>query len=218
MDIISIMSSLNKISLLAFTITLLFLLYQIYIIKNELSKKRGKPVIPDFNENEIIKRKTNLVIVKHNKPLLFKQRNTLYITVILVFLVIFLSVFAISALFQISSQKKNTNVITPNTEIDFVASKGIRVYNDKWKELSEQDMQNLTLNEELIIGIETVEQADIDMARIRINENVWKSEHVTTQYNKAKRVFFVEYTISSKSALLKINAQLHSKNDGWLGQ
>lgn len=53
MDIFSILSYLNKISLLAFIVTAGFLGYQFYQLKKESSPKSKKtPSIPDFNENE----------------------------------------------------------------------------------------------------------------------------------------------------------------------
>jgi len=52
MDIFSILSYLNKISLLAFIVTAGFLGYQFYLLKKEASTDSKKaPTIPDFNEN-----------------------------------------------------------------------------------------------------------------------------------------------------------------------
>lgn len=55
MDIFSVLSYLNKISLLAFVVTAGFLGYQFYLLKKESSANKNKtPAIPDFNENEKI--------------------------------------------------------------------------------------------------------------------------------------------------------------------
>lgn len=55
MDIFSFLSYLNKISLLAFIVTLGFLIYQFYLLKKEsIVNKNKTPIIPDFNENEKI--------------------------------------------------------------------------------------------------------------------------------------------------------------------
>ena len=51
MGAFTILSYLNKISLLAFFITAGFLFYQVYLLKKESTPKAGKPVIPDFDEN-----------------------------------------------------------------------------------------------------------------------------------------------------------------------
>lgn len=53
MDIFSVLSYLNKISLFAFIITAGFLGYQFYLLKKESKPSNKKaPVIPDFNESE----------------------------------------------------------------------------------------------------------------------------------------------------------------------
>ncbi len=55
MDIFSILSYLNKISLIAFIITAGFLAYQFYLLKKDsVSGTKKTPTIPDFNENEKI--------------------------------------------------------------------------------------------------------------------------------------------------------------------
>jgi len=51
MNIFSLLSYLNKISLVAFFITAGFLVYQVYLLKKGAVPKSEKPTIPDFNEN-----------------------------------------------------------------------------------------------------------------------------------------------------------------------
>lgn len=51
MNIFLLISYLNKISLLAFFITLAFLSYQIYLFKKDISLNKEKPNIPNFQEN-----------------------------------------------------------------------------------------------------------------------------------------------------------------------
>ena len=67
------------------------------------------------------------------------------------------------------------------------------------------------------VGIQTIDEADIDRARIKINEKDWNVAHITSQFNKDKKVYYREYTIASGESKLKIDAQLHSETDGWLG-
>lgn len=219
MDIISILSSLNKISLIAFIITSAFLSYQVYLIKQELSKKRDKPLIPDFNDKTVFKRQIEQTVFLKQKPKLFlKEKNSIYFTFLISFLIIFLVIFALSGIANLMVQKKTVNIIQPTPIVNFVASRGIRVYNDNWVELTEQQLQNLNNNQKLFLGIETIKDVDIDMARIRVNETVWKGENVTNKFNKEKNVFYKDYTVGSQSAFLKIDVQLHSKSEGWLGE
>ena len=56
MDIFSLLSYINKVSLLAFFVTTLVVGYQVYILKKEKTKEQT-PTIPDFkdkmNQNEV---------------------------------------------------------------------------------------------------------------------------------------------------------------------
>ncbi len=174
-------------------------------------------MIPDFDDKLVVNRQTEQsILIKQKQTSSFKQKNSIYFTILLIFLITFLVIFAFSGIAHIIIQKKSSATIQPTPIVDFVASRGIRVYNDNWIELSEGQLQNLGVNQKLIIGIETIKESDIDMARIRVNDTVWKDEDSTSKFNKAKNVFFREYTVSSQSAFLKIDSQLHSKSDGWL--
>jgi len=115
-------------------------------------------------------------------------------------------------------KKRTTNVIQPTPIINFVASRGIRVYNDNWIELTDVQLQNLNINQKIYIAIESIRDVDIDLARIRVNEALWKDENTTNKYNKDKNIYYKEYIVNSQSAFLKIDAQLHSKSEGWLGE
>lgn len=217
MDIMDVLASLSKISLVAFLATTFFLVYQIYIIRREFSRRRGKPIIPDFDEAIAKKRKINSILIKQKAMMTFKKSKLIYFIVMIVFIIVSLLIFVISGTVLMIKQKNSVSTIKPTPIINFVASNGIRVYNEKWGELTGQEMQNLKPGENIIIGIETIPNVDIDKARIRVNENEWKTNHVTQQFNKAKNVYYLSYAVSSQSAMLKIDAQLHSKSDNWLG-
>ncbi|MEK7522883.1 MAG: hypothetical protein AAB569_04840 [Patescibacteria group bacterium] len=58
MDVFSLLSYINKVSLLAFFITVLVVGYQIYILKKEKSKEKA-PTIPDFKERNNFNTVTN---------------------------------------------------------------------------------------------------------------------------------------------------------------
>ncbi len=55
------------------------------------------------------------------------------------------------------------------------------------------------------------------MARIKINQGEWDDQSITTNFNKEKNVFYRKYQLATNEAFLKIEAQLHSTVDGWLG-
>lgn len=98
MNVFSILSYLNKISLLAFIITAGFLFYQVYLLRKESSPKQKKPTIPDFNENMKIdvlnytKLPTDLTsgpvpIKKGNKTLLIGTSALTVLTLVLFFII-----------------------------------------------------------------------------------------------------------------------------------
>lgn len=98
MNVFSILSYLNKISLLAFFITAGFLFYQVYLLRKESSSKQTKPNIPDFNENMKIdvlnytKLPASLTnapvpIKKENKTLLIGVSGLAVLTLVLFFII-----------------------------------------------------------------------------------------------------------------------------------
>ena len=70
----------------------------------------------------------------------------------------------------------------------------------------------------IIIGIQTIVEADIDRARIKINTKDWQISDITTLFNPQLKVYYREYIVATGTAQLKIDAQLHSASDGWLGE
>lgn len=54
MDLFSALTYLNKLSLIAFFITAVVLVYQVVIIKRDHGKKNSTPIVPNFDENMAI--------------------------------------------------------------------------------------------------------------------------------------------------------------------
>lgn len=218
MEIVSILVSFNKISLLAFVVTFGFILYEFYLLKQEAIKK-SKPNIPAFKANLDTKQNNidlnKVVVVQENKQFFNKpSRKPLYFGLFL--LVIFGIIFLIGLFApQINQNKINNATITPI--INFVASKGIKIYNKEWRELTDQEQGQLKPGDSILIGVDILKDMNIDIARIRINSDQWQQDSVTIKLNKEANVIYREYTISTGESSLKIEAQLHSKTDGWLG-
>jgi hypothetical protein len=214
MDIVSLLSSLNKISLIAFLITAGFIIFQFYLFKKEISVDKTKPNIPDFKEEMSPLNYTQVVINQKKEPIKKHSETPLVMGVIV--LIFFGLILLFSFLnFQSTNITKSTTVPTPI--INFVASKGIRIYNQNWIELMEVELAKLQSGQTIYIAIENIKEADIDKARVRVNKKQWTADDITLKFNKEKDVFYQEYQISTVSAFLKIEAQLHSKSDGWLG-
>lgn len=96
MDVFSLLSYINKVSLFAFFITTLVVGYQIYILKNEKSKEQT-PIIPDFkerNNSNIVANYTNLpnyLLKKELKAVNYSKLIFLIISLITIIVIIFVT-------------------------------------------------------------------------------------------------------------------------------
>ncbi len=217
MEPLSLLASLNKISLVAFLITLAFIAYQFYLFKKDVSAKKSKPNVPDFNENARTPANYTKVIVGDVETASFKKPNRLPLIIGIALMIVFGLIFFIGVINKNIPILSFNTQITPTPIINFVASKGIRIYNSNWTPLTDNQLATLSAGRTIYIGVETIGETDIDRARIRVNEKEWKTDNITLKLNDVKNVYYREYTIGTGTAALKIEAQLHSVADGWLG-
>lgn len=216
--ILIILSSINKISLVSFFITLVVLIYQIYLFKKERSKKKNKINIPEFSEKTFDLSRNTLLIDKKQKeksiiyPPFFM--NKIFVTSILLLILFSLLVFNF-----IKTRSEQSDILTNQStqENQVVVSGKIKIYNMNWEEITEDEIKSIRPGTKIIVAIEKIDNSDIDMARIKINQGEWDAQSITTNFNKEKNVFFREYQVATNDSFLKIEAQLHSKSDGWLG-
>lgn len=215
-DLIKIFTMLNKISIIAFVITLIFLAYEIYLLKKDKPKKNIL-VIPNFEGTTAGPEKTFVKKGDENNTKTYRTKTPIPLIIAFILTVLF----GIISLFGFVNTKKmeaDTKHGNKESAITFITSNGIRVYTTQWKELRDDRELNTVLGgETLYIGVETIPEADIDRARIRVNKNNWSTEDITLKYNGDKEVFYQEYVLASQASKLRIEAQLHSKTDGWLG-
>mgnify|MGYP001097154239 CR=1 FL=1 len=219
-ELAGFLSSLNKISLISFFITLSLLFYQIYLFKKEIRKKRNKINLPDFKENFYFKEKKPITFIKKDKQdklflfsSFFLQRYL--IIMILFFVSFFVFIFTLIKKERSHDLRLSQSVINEDKK-NFLTGK-IKIYNEKWKELTDEELKNLKPGQKIIIGIEKIYNSDIDMARIKVNQGNWDQQDITQSFNPEKNVFYREYQVSTSDSFLKIEAQLHSKTEGWLG-
>lgn len=217
MSIDALLFSVNKISFIAFLITGSLVIYQIYLIKKETLKKI-KPKIPEFKEGEKFKNDRKMVVVQKNndkKSPIKRERKISFVITLIIFLF-----FGLIILFDPFKFKKELPLdkVTPTPIIKLVASSGIMVYNKNWVELTDDQIKEIQPGSIIYIGIKTVVGADIDKARIRVNKQYWSKEDLAVKFNKEKNVFYREYLIATGEGSLKIEGQLHSKTEGWLGE
>ncbi len=223
MEIVNFLISINKISLLAFFITLGFIIYEIVLIKKE--KQRLKKIsLPQFQEKVDKEIFTKIAVNLEKK----KIRNYKTNNIVLIVLILLMVIFGASSFVGFVNLEKSTSRSflnenkfsqpTPTPLIEFINSKGIKIFNEDFQPIEELELTRLQPGDKIIIGIETIPEVDIDRARIRINKEKWDDEDITTQFSKEKSVFYIEYQIASNDSELKIEAQLHSPEDGWLGE
>lgn len=213
MDIFSILGYINKLSLVAFVVTLGVLLYQFYLLRKDSSETSKTPVIPDFNEN-IATPAANYTkladkVIKENPS----SNSRLMILIIVTI--------GIVALLSFSILAKNFSGEAPSKAeplIKLVASKGIKIYDDKWAELKEEEVATLSAGTAIIVALDVPNLDDIDKARIRINKTSWSAEDEDLKFDKKRRLYFREYVVATDSSFIKAEAQLHSTSDGWLGE
>lgn len=217
MDIIGFLVSFNKISLVALIVIIGFLSYQIYLLKKETDNKKKKLVVPDFKESNNVTFTQPTKVVSQEGKKLYTKSSMVPIVIGIALFFIFGLIFIIGLLQQKSQNTAKNQNLGPTPIVNFVASKGIKIYNQNWQVFSDNMLKKLEASQHILVGIETVKGTDIDMARIRLNKNKWDKDDITLQFNPQMNVFFKEFVISTGEAFLKMEAELHSKTDGWLG-
>ncbi|HLC94434.1 MAG TPA: hypothetical protein VJH96_02610 [Patescibacteria group bacterium] len=220
MDIAAVIVSVNKIAIVAFFITGLFLGYEMYLFLKEEARAKKVQRIPDFTEFAPgIKPKIVTLDKKSGEFPSQKKRSPLVI-VVLVSCLVFFGILIVMKLFiavpgnDIFNSLK-TSKIEPTPS--FVSSEGIKIYTEKWEELKDEQLHFLKTGDTIFIGIKTIPGIDIEKARIHINVDVWSLKDQTERFNRELNVFYTTHIVASEESRLKIEAQLYSQKDGWLG-
>ncbi len=205
--------SINKMSIVASIGVFAVLVYEILLTRK--NKVVEKIKVPDFSEKINSAQKVNLRIKQKKKNISTSNRWVLLFTTILLIFLGFISVVGLFLSVKLSKSEKNKNV---SEKVYYLSSKGIFVFDLNWRKLSESEL-NKYKNKVIIISIEVPKKLlkEVDMARIRVNRDDWSMEDITTNFNKEHSVFYRKYKIPAESESLKIYAQLHSRESGWLG-
>jgi len=210
--------SINKIALVAFIAVLGFLIYEIKKTVDEKSKK-AKPVVPQFNNTTQVSTPValNSTPLPPMPNLHTNKKEGAPLLMIIIGIISLVSVIVLIIIsFQINQKKKNIET-TSVPIIREITSAGLKIYDQSWKEIESKGNDQAQPGQKLYIGIQTIIEADIDRARIKVNTNVWEIADITELFNPQLKVYYKEYTVATGTAQLKIEAQLHSASDGWLG-
>lgn len=220
MDIVRFLFSINKVTLVALFGTAVILIYEIKQLRKE-SKEKAKPNIPKFNQSAKINPELGKNVSAYAKDV--KKNNSISHKVLIWVLVVMVLVFgAITLISGIDSggilNTPVNDVGNQNIVIQEVKSNGLKILNSNFKQLGSAELNSIRPGDSIILGVEGIADADIDTARIRINSDNWMQSDIITHYNKEKNLYYREYQVATGEQKLKIQAQLHSKTDGWLGE
>lgn len=218
-NIFDILSSINIISGIILGIIIIVILYELKSIKEHRSINKSISV-PDFDKKQLYAKveSTDIahIVQAHKKKPDYRRKQKIIIILGCILLIV-LFLFTVNIFLFKNTDDNNKKEVNEN-KLTILKSTGIHLYNKEWQELKEDDILIIIQKKEpLYIGIETVSNNLIDKARIRINESFWAEKHETTQFNKDLKMYYTNYISSSESASLVIEAQLYSKEDGWLG-
>jgi type II secretory pathway component PulC len=217
---IEFLISINKISLIIFFITLGVLVYEYRLLKKE-KKREKQPKIPQFNDTFASSfQKSEKVMVFEEKQEKF-TRHSSKLFILLIVVTLFFAVITLIGFFS----KEGSEVSRPQNpqptsivEEKIVTSDGIEIFDENFNSIKENELSELSPEKKLIFGIKTITGADIDKARIRVNKNFWEIGDETNKFNEKNQVFYIEYQLATDEVKIKIEAQLHSANEGWLGE
>lgn len=209
--------SINKIALFAFFVVLGFLVYEVKKMSDD-KKKKEKLVVPQFND----KIQVQPPAVANSTPLppltpIKKNEKGSPLLMIIIGVISLIGVIVLIVITYNINLKKQKIASTPVPIIREITSAGLKVYDTHWVEIESKKNEKAKPGDKLYIGIQTIVEADIDRARIKINARDWQISDITTLFNPQLKVYYKEYVIATGTAQLKIDAQLHSASDGWLG-
>ncbi len=218
---IDFLLSVNKISFLFFLMTLVALIYEYYLFKREKSKNK-LPQIPQFEEKYANKEKIHPSIImiqgKKNVQIKTPKRTGIIIALIITSFIAIALVVNFFVEFSNLKKKGDNSNLTKQPIIKTIESPGIIIYNKNFELLNEERLKETSQGAEIIIGIKTVSDPTIDKARIRINKDYWSLEDEVNQFDEKRQVYYRFYKIATNETQLKIEGQLHSTVEGWLGE
>lgn len=209
--------SINKIALFAFFAVLGFLIYEMKKMVDE-KKKKEKPVVPQFND----KMQVQPLAVVNSTPLpplphVNKNEKGSPFLMIAIGVGSLIGVIVLIIISYNTNLKKQKIAAASIPIVREITSAGLKVYDTNWAEIENKKNDKAKPGEKLYIGIQTIVEADIDRARIKVNARDWQISDITTLFNPQLKVYYKEYIVATGTAQLKIDAQLHSASDGWLG-
>lgn len=209
--------SINKIALFAFFAVFGFLVYEIKKMMED-KKKKEKPVVPQFNNTDQVRSSVaaNSTPLPPITPIKKAEKPGNSVIMIIIGVITLVGV-TILMVISYNTNLKKQKVTASVPIIREITSAGLKVYDTNWRDIEKRKNDKAKPGEKLYISIQTIVEADIDRARIKVNTQDWRISDITTLFNSKLKVYYREYIVATGTAQLKIQAQLHSASDGWLG-
>ncbi len=213
-SLIQIFSSVNLVTLVAFFLTLVFIVIEFRLVVKGKTQK-NVPNIPQFDpttptgfgpQAQNVQADSVKAAEEEKKLRLHK----IILPILIVLMIVFGSVTFADIFFGTDESPKGT------VAVQEVKSDGIKIYTKEWAEIAGNSNQELKAGDMLHVGIGAVSGSDIDMARIKINESSWSDSQNTSIYDKKLNIYYRDYVIKPSDTALDIEAQLHSRAGGWL--
>lgn len=216
-SLFSFLQSVNVIAIVAFFLTTIFLGYEVYLLVYQ-KKQADKPLIPDFQVDiSYGKPKENLAnieVVDEKRVVKFPHER------MIVLLVVIMIIFGVVSLMGIFNKidTQTTELSQNRVKTKVLQSPGIKIYNGSWVEMKDTDIRALKPGDLIIVSIAGIAGvSEIDGARIKVNRTSWEVADPNIVFDKQRNLYYKEYKILPTDAKLTVDAQLHSKVAGWLG-
>ena len=220
MSLVNIIGEVNKLAIGAFFITLLFIVHEIYRLMKETEKNK-KPVIPDFVEGKYNYATVNSQILKNNAATVSASKMRSYRVVLLLILMsaVLTGGGMVGGIMYLQrSEKVNAQAKIKSPIVEYVSSEGIVLYDSQWNKIDGNKLNDSINGDKIYVGVVNIPDVNIDKARIRMNSDVWQESDETINFNQNLNIYYREYTIPEGIKGLKIEAELHKKNEGWLNR
>jgi|GEM_PF-753994 len=218
--IVDFFVSINKIALFAFVVVFGFLIFEIKKMQDE-KKKNEKLTVPSFVDTvkatPTAAQNSTPLPPTQLKPVQRNEHGSNAIVMIIIGTISLLGLLVVMIVTFNTKAAQKRVASTPVPIIREISSAGLKVYDTNWTEVEKKKTDKAKPGEKLYIAIQTIVEADIDRARIKVNARDWQISDITSLFNPTLKVYYKEYIVATGTAQLKIDAQLHSASDGWLG-
>lgn len=213
--IIEFIESINKIAVVAFFLTSIFVAYEVYLLIKQ-KKKEEKPVIPEFKGDQSYGQIKVATVKPKEEKKIYRRPNTKLIIILIVLMVFFAVVYLVGL--SVKGRNSFKGGVSEGAGSATIASQGIEIYSPVWQKIEEDEFASFQGGEKIFIGIKTIPRVDIDKARIRVNSDQWRIEDETSALKKELNLYYIEYQVATGQSQLKIEAQLHSASEDWLAE